>query len=364
MKIFFKKEMTISMEKKKVKFLIATLSCFLLISILITPSAGQPPENFNFGDNFYTTFGLPEISGNLIGSNEFERGDKATLEINLVNKGVIEGFRSEIDAIDDEEIKLQELEKQYESDRTTAIGIVSTLHSQDPEIKVKSGSQEAGTLRSGEQTATPVPFDIEISKNAKAGIYKLEMEVKYAYQENVQVGGRLSNETLINREIGLWYEVNTQKITIPIKVKDEADFSIVDVKSDLRPNDEGILQVTYKNQGEMTAKDTTVRITVADPFSTTDDQAYLGLVEPGESKVAIFRVDVSEYAIPKTYPIISQIRYEDTDGHDRLTSTMRVETEVLPAEPINTTFIFLGVLTILIIAAATVAYRKIQGKQK
>ncbi len=333
-----------------------------LITVCILPVTAQPPQHFNFGDNYYTTFGSPDVSATIVGSNEFSRGDKTTVEVNLMNKGKITGFRSDIDArSNDLDIKLQQIEMQYESQRTTAIGIVAILGSPHPDIKVRSGPQEAGTLRSGEQTSNPLEFDIEITKNASPGTYPLILNILYGYQENVQVSG--DDETdlgITNMEIGMWYDVKSQNVTIPVQVKDEAKFSVTDVESELRAGDEGLLYVTYTNTGEMPARDSIVRITVTDPFSTTDDQTYLGLLEPGQSEVAVFRLDVSDAAIPKMYSITSQIRYEDTDGHDRITDIMRVRTEVLPPDPMRNTYIVLGVTAVILIAGliAFLIYRR------
>lgn len=301
-----------------------------LLLLLAGPVQAQTPDFFNFDDNYYTVYGYPDVTATIVGDSEFSRGDTVTIDLNLMNKGVITGFESDenIDAGDDLDQKLQRTEMEYESQRTTAIGIVATIVSQDPEIKVKSGPQEAGSLRSGEQTEEPIQFTIEIAKDASAGTYPLVLNLMYGYQENVQITG--DDETdigITNMEVGLWYEVMSQNITVPIKVEEEADFEVTNVTGELMAGEEGMLYVTYKNTGEMSVKDATVRISVADPFSTTDDQAYLGTFGPGESSVAVFKIKVDETATPKAYGITSEIKYEDTDGHDQISDTMKIKVE-------------------------------------
>src|SRR5690606_18052563 len=174
---------------------------------------------------------------------------------------------------------LQQSEMQYEAQATTAVGILATLKSENPNIKVKSGSQQAGTLRQGKQSSSPTKFTIEINKNTHAGTYPLILELSYQYQHNVQVGGDEFDTTtgvVTNKEVGMWYENKTQTQTINIKVKKEPYFEVTNVTGDLYPEEGGMLRVTYKNSGEEPAKDATVRVSAADPFSTTDDQAYLG----------------------------------------------------------------------------------------
>ncbi|MHC1576230.1 MAG: COG1361 family protein, partial [Methanosarcinaceae archaeon] len=265
--------------------MVPTMALILAFMLFATPAQAEfvaenanIPEYFNFDENYYTTFGGPDVSATVVGDSEFSCGDSVTLNIDLMNKGVVTGFKSETDddPVSKLDQKLQQAEMSYESQRTTAIGIVAVLTSSDPDIKVKSGPQEAGSLATGDQTSSPVQFSIDISKNALSGTYPLKLDLYYGYQKNVQVDG--DNETdlgVTNMDVGLWYDMGTQNVTIPISVKDEADFEVTNVTGELVIGNEGMLYVTYSNVGELPAKDATVRISAADPFSTTDDQAYL-----------------------------------------------------------------------------------------
>lgn len=313
------------------------VTTLLVLCWAILPAQAALPKNFDISDNYYNVYGGPDLSATLIGDNEFSRGDTVTLNIELMNKGKITGFKveNEVDLGDYVGEMLQQAEMQYEAQATTAVGILATLKSEDPNIKVKSGPQQAGTLRQGKQSASPTKFTIEINKNASAGTYPLTLELSYQYQHNVQVGGDEFDTTtgvVTNKEVGIWYENKTQTQTLNIKVKKEPYFEVTNVTGDLYPDEGGMLRVTYKNIGEEPAKDATVRISAADPFSTTDDQAYLGTLNPGESAVAIFDMDVDETATPKPYSLNSEILYEDADGHDQVSDSIKINTEVLPAK--------------------------------
>ncbi|WP_135611055.1 COG1361 S-layer family protein [Methanococcoides sp. AM1] len=322
-----------------------------------TAANAELPDFFNFGENYYTVFGGPDVTATLIGDNEFERGDTVTLNLDLMNKGLITGFRSEEDDfyLTQLEQKLQRTEMSYESQRTTAIGIVAILTPLDPAIKVKSGPQEAGTLVSGQKTESPVRFNVEISKNAESGSYPMRLDLYYGYQKNVQING--DNETdlgITNMEVGLWYDVGGQNTTFDIFVKDEARFEVTNVSGDLYPDTEGLLYVTFENVGDLPAKDAIVRISAADPFSTTDDQAFLGTLDSGESTVAVFKLKVDDLAVPKAYALNSEIKYEDTDGHDSISDTVKIKTEILPASANDSgsgmTGIIIGAVLLIVIA--------------
>jgi len=322
------------MNKNGFSIAVTTL---LVLCWVILPAQAALPENFDISENYYSVYGGPDLSATLIGDNEFSRGDTVTLNIEMMNKGKITGFKveNEVDLGNYVDEMLQQSEMQYEAQATTAVGILATLKSENPNIKVKSGSQQAGTLRQGKQSSSPTKFTIEINKNTPAGTYPLILELSYQYQHNVQVGGDEFDTTtgvVTNKEVGIWYENKTQTQTINIKVKKEPYFEVTNVTGDLYPEEGGMLRVTYKNSGEEPAKDATVRVSAADPFSTTDDQAYLGTLNPGESAVAVFDMDVDETATPKPYSLNSEILYEDADGHNQVSDSIKINTEVLPAK--------------------------------
>jgi len=314
-----------------------TFTTLLILCSLVLPAQAALQENFDISENYYTVYGGPDLNATLIGDNEYSRGDTVTLNLEMMNKGTISGFKSEndIDMGNYVDEMLQQSEMQYEAQATTAVGILATLKSDDPNIKVKSEPQQAGTLEQGTQSPSPTKFTIEINKNTSAGTYPLNLELSYQYQNNVQVGGDDFDSTtglVTNKEVGIWYENKTQTQTIEVKVKKEPYFEATNVTGDLYPDKSGMLYVTYKNIGEEPAKDATVRVSAADPFSTTDDQAYLGTLNPGESAVAAFKLTVDDTATPKPYSLTSEILYEDADGHDQVSDSVKINTKVQEAE--------------------------------
>jgi hypothetical protein len=320
------------MIKKSVIPAIATLLTLLLATV---PVQAELPQSFDFSKNFYTVYGGPDLDATLIGDNQYSRGDTATLNVGLMNKGVVEGFKSEKDADTSVDTVLQQSEMKYETQTVTAIGILATLTSDNSNITVKSGPQEAGTLQQGKQSASPTKFTIEISKNAPAGTYPLNLQLSYKYESNVAVtGDNLDTATglVTNQGVGVWYENKTQNQIIMVQVKKEPYFEVSQVNGSLYPDKGGMLYVTYKNTGEEPAKDATVRLSASDPFSTTDDQAFLGTLKPGDSATAAFNLAVDKAATPKSYSLDSQILYEDTEGHNQISDSVKIDTQVLPAE--------------------------------
>jgi hypothetical protein len=340
------------MNKKGSISAIATLLMLLLATM---PVQAELPESFDFGKNFYTVYGGPDINAALIGDNQYSRGDTVTLNIGLMNKGVVEGFKSEKDADTSVDTVLQQSEMKYEAQTTTAVGIIAALTSDNKNITVKSGPQEMGTLQQGKQSSSPAKFTIELSQNAPAGTYPLNLQLSYKYESNVQVSGdNLDTATglVTNQGVGVWYENKTQNQTIMVQVKKEPYFEVTQVNGSLYPKDGGMLYVTYKNIGEEPAKDATVRLSASDPFSTTDDQAFLGTLKPGDSAVAAFDLAVDESATPKPYSLDSEILYKDTEGHNQISDSVKIDTQVLPAAKSKLPGFELGTSVAFVVLAA------------
>ncbi len=347
------------MIKKSIIPAIATLLILLLATV---PVQAELPQSFDFSKNFYTVYGGPDLDATLIGDNQYSRGDTATLNVGLMNKGVVEGFKSEKDADTSVDTVLQQSEMKYETQTVTAVGILATLTSNNSNITVKSGPQEAGTLQQGKQSASPTKFTIEISKNAPAGTYPLNLQLSYKYESNVAVSGdNLDTATglVTNQGVGVWYENKTQNQIIMVQVKKEPYFEVSQINGSLYPDKGGMLYVTYKNTGEEPAKDATVRLSASDPFSTTDDQAFLGTLKPGDSATAAFNLAVDKTATPKPYSLDSQILYEDTEGHNQISDSVKIDTQVLPAEKSKLPGFELGTgVAFVTLAACFIALRK------
>jgi len=315
--------------------LLAIAITSLAASIPVATAAGIPDDlspGFTFSKNFYDVHGKPNITASIVGDNEFERGDEVTLTIDLVNRGVVLGFESDRMPDDDNEIDLSKMELGYELQQVNAIGITTVLAA--PEgvpIDVKSGPQQVGSIRGSKEASETVKFNIEIDENAPAGTYPLVLAMSYIYQKNVQMDGNVSE----NRVDGnFWYDTLNQTQILYLSVRKLADFEITDVSSDLQAGeDDRVLSITYQNTGEEAAVDAVARISVTDPFSSTDDQAYLGTLKPGESATAVFVLDTDSSATIKPYGIDTEIRFKDSTDKSMISESMTAMVTIAPMIP-------------------------------
>jgi hypothetical protein len=316
------------------KMIIISLLLFSTISCVAgasnTPDNYNIPQSFDLGKNYYNVYGGPDLNATIIGSNELDRDQTATLNLDLMNKGKLLGFKNDRTPYDANEIYAAQTEMKLESAIVDATNVVASL-STDPgsPIEVKSVSQQVGNIKSGENAVAPVKFDIKIDKKAKGGEYNLYLNLSYDYQKNVQISN--PNAVAQTYDVNRWYGIMNQNQVLKIKVKDQADFEIVNTTGSVSSGGESLIQVEIKNTGEEEARNVKAIINPSDPLSTTDSTAFLSNMEPGNTAVAKIKIKADSAAVPKMYGIDTLIRYENTEGDIKYSGPLQAPVEVIEA---------------------------------
>ena len=347
-----------------IKFAIAMAIMFTLLATASAQNTYIPYELG--GDNYYTMYGSPDISASVSGTDEFERGDTVSLYVDLTNYGRILGFKEDLTPQDPKEFALASAELQEEYKKPTALGITANLVSGNPEIEIKSGDQVVESLKSGDKTKSPLKFTIKIGEHASAGTYPLSLNLSYDYQDNVRVqASKLvtsgSSPTLANYQVSYIYQKSNQAVPIIVTVKKQADFVIMNATGTLSVGvKKAQIEAIYKNIGEDPVKDAIARLSIFKPFSSTDDQAFIGTLSPGEEKAVVFRLDVDSDATPKDYGINSEIKYTDVNGDSVISESMKIPVVVKAA---SASLLMPAIVILIIIAAAGgYLYRRKQKK--
>ena len=341
---------------------LAKLAVFLalLAPAMLAAASGQStyiPYELG-GDNYYTMQGGPDISASISGTDEFGRGDTVTVYLDLTNYGRILGFKEDQTAQNPKEYALAASELQKEYSKPTALGITATLSSLSPQIEVKSGDQVVESLKSGDKTKEPLEFSIKIGEHAPAGEYSLQLNLSYDYQDNVRVyaaklltdGGA---QSLVNYRESYVYQKANQSVPIIITVKKEADFEILNASGILSAGTKKEeVSATYRNIGEDPIRDAVARLSIFKPFSSTDDQAFIGSMQPGEEKTVVFKIDVDSDATPKEYGINSEIKYTDVYGDTVISESMKIPVTVKE----ESSSLLLPAIVLLVIIGAVGGY--------
>jgi len=340
----------------EIKFALC-LACMLILMASAQANDTYIPT-YTGGDNYYNFFGGPSLSASVSGTDEFDRGDTVTLYVDLTNYGRITGFKQDKVPNTATEYALANAEQQEEAKITTALGVKTTLISNTSQIEVKSGDQVVQSLKTGEKTTSPMKFTIKLAEHAPAGVYPLTLKTQYDYQSNVLVyASNLENipnvnlpPTFVNAAWSYFYGHTIQTLTIPVVIKKKADFELVVANGTLTAGQKkGELKATYKNIGDDPVKDAIARLSIFKPFSSTDDQAYIGTLDPQEAKTVTFRIDVDSDATPKEYGINSEIKYTDVNGDTIISESMKIPVVVTAA---SSSLLLPAVVVLIIIAAA------------
>ncbi|MRS02618.1 hypothetical protein EG832_05240 [bacterium] len=348
----------------KIKVIIA-MAC--MMAILATASCQNTYIPYELGgDNYYTMDGSPDVSASISGTDEFERGDTVTLYVDLTNNGRIKGFKAAQTPQNSKEFALADAELQEEYKKTTALGIAASLISDSQQIEVMSGDQVIESLELGDKTKQPLEFTLKIGEHAPAGKYPLNLNISYDYQDNVRVSAsRLifsgSSPTLVDYKVSYIYQKANQTLPITISIKKQADFEILNSSGVLSAGAKmAPISATYKNIGEDPISDAVARLSIFKPFSSTDDQAFIGTLQPGENKTVVFRLDVDSDATPKDYGINSEIKYKDIKGETVISKSIEIPVEIKAAT--SSLLLPAAIIIIVIIAASGYLYRKKQKK--
>ncbi len=126
----------------------------------------------------------------------------------------------------------------------------------------------------------------------------------------------------------------------------------------------GIIEVTYANSGTSVAYKAQARLSAVDPFTSTDDTAYLGDLQPGETATARYQMSVSDTAAAQEYSLNSEVRYRDALDVSQVSDTFRVPVNVLQKPASNGWLPMLAAVGILVLIGCGAGYYVLAGRKK
>ncbi|WP_067048468.1 COG1361 S-layer family protein [Methanofollis ethanolicus] len=184
-------------------------------------------------------------------------------------------------------------------------------------------------------------FKVSASNDAEAQSYPIDVMVQYEKSN----GEKETSDTEI----------------VGVPVGGKIDFTIVSSAATVHPGQKATIDVTYKNVGSATAYNAQARISAVDPFTSNDDTAYLGDLEPGQTAVAHYSVSVDKEATVKQYGLDSEIRYRDALDNSQISDTMKMTVSVVKPDPLAgalTNPIVIAVIIAVLIGAGYYIYRR------
>ncbi|WP_319579173.1 S-layer protein [uncultured Methanospirillum sp.] len=182
-------------------------------------------------------------------------------------------------------------------------------------------------------------YKVSVSKDAEPQDYPVEVSVMYDNGDG---------ETVV-----------TPSQKVGVSVGSDVEFNITSQSPELNPDKKSYIEVTYRNDGSVPVYGAEVRISAVDPFTSADDLAYLGDMNPGESKVARFGLTLSATADTKMYGLDSEIKYRDALDDSHVSDTIKVPIQVVPNAGLSALMsnpVVIGLIMIIILGGAYYLY--------
>ncbi len=190
----------------------------------------------------------------------------------------------------------------------------------------------------------PATFKLSVNKDAVNKTYPLDVYINY--------------------ENGEGDTVDTDMTTIGIPVGDKAEFSVASGTVQAAPGQKKVITVKFTNTGGATVYSAQARISAVNPFTSSDDTAFLGTFEPGETKEASFDIAVDGAATEKEYGLDSEIRYRDALDNSVISDPIKIPIDIVRDRGIMSVLgnpIVLAVIALVLIGAGYLVYRKRKG---
>lgn len=310
--------------------LTTALAAALMIALLATPAAAQSFDPDYYGEisksytgdyapDYYKVEATPVLIATVAGDEEFDEGEQRQLQVQLENVGEIGELRvqEENDPVKAGELAAAQKEQELEKAGTIAKSLIAVLEKKDPDapFDVKGATQTGGTLKSGTSLPTPLGFTIDVDDDAEPGTYEVQLTTTYRYQDDVAL--EPDNESNADTRMSIYKHFTTGGEThnLTVVVKDDARFTRVNTTGDLRQGSSGVVEATYRNDGNEVARDAVAKIRSGKTFDPVVAESFLGDVAPGDTATARFKVKPNADTLEGEYALTSGIEYEDEDGN-------------------------------------------------
>lgn len=219
--------------------------------------------------------------------------------------------------------------------------VILTRNGDSPVVPVDN-SVYIGDFSAGSTVAAR--YKVSVSDSAEKQSYPVDVAVAYLDSE----GDR----------------VTTRSRTIGIPVGGKVTFVIISPPAEMHPGNKKEITVEYKNTGDTPVYGAQSRISAVDPFTSGRDLAYIGNLQPNESRKVSYELSVDRSATIKEYGLDSEIRYRDTLDNTHISDPMKVNIDVTATTGIAIVLTNPIYLSIVIAAIIGIAYFFLHYRRK
>jgi len=190
----------------------------------------------------------------------------------------------------------------------------------EPVLVVSGGSQNLdfteteyalSSLSAGDSQS--FSFEVDVSDAASAGRQQFSFDVNYQNE-----AGDDRTSTTLRRAV----TVETRRDR----------FTVEPVESTLERGGSDTVTLRLTNNGAEPLSEVSVKTYFTDPLSSSDDEAFVPSLDPGESAEIQVAASAGNDALTKQYPMSADIQYTTPDGDTELSNTYKVAIDVVAAD--------------------------------
>jgi len=223
-------------------------------------------------------------------------------------------------------------------------------------LKIKNAGFEDGkkaTVRLIRNGNSPV---IPTDSNVYIGDFTRNATVTCRYK--VAISSEAGNQTY-PVDVAVSYEnrngdmVTSASDTIGVPVLGKLTFAVISGPVSITPGSDNVITVRYQNTGTQTAYHAQTRLSAVDPFTSSDNNAYLGDLKPGDVAMASYQISTDREAIAQDYTLDTEVRYRNALDNSQVSDTFKVDIRVVPSSQPTGMSAFLPVIlpAVIIIGA-------------
>ncbi|MFC6905659.1 hypothetical protein [Halalkalicoccus tibetensis] len=218
-------------------------------------------------------------------------------------------------------------------------------------VDARESQFSVGSLDPGE--SAEFEFPMAVSSEAEPGPREVEVTTRYR-----NVAGDVQTTDPIDMSVEIDDEREVFTVERHVAETDEDAETETETETDdetaedtFEPGATDTLEIAVTNDYDQTLTNLRAQAFTNDPLSIDDDEVFIGEIEPGETEVLEFDLEVGEGADPQTYPVEMDFQYDDEDDSDQLSDTYRVPVTVAETEDDGLGWLLVIIAVIALLAA-------------
>jgi len=216
-------------------------------------------------------------------------------------------------------------------------------------------------LRNGQSPIIPTDSSVFVGDFPKGGTVSCRYKVGISKDAENQTYPVDVVVTYENREGDI---VTSAADTVGIPVENKLSFSVTSGNATVVQGSDTVISVRYRNDGVFTAYNAQARLSAVDPFTSTDNIAYIGDIKPGESAVAQYKVSSGSDAPPGSYSLDNEVRYRDSLDNSQVSDTFKVPIQIVPKPASSSITQMLPIIIVIVVIVAGAGYYLLVMRKK